>query len=175
MTRLMPALAAVFALTGYVATADARPRAMTAEHFAQTAAISNQFEIQSSQLALQKSPSADVKQFAEKMISDHTELGQEMQDAVKQANMPAPSEQLDAKHKQILTKLQGLEGSGFDRQYITDQVNAHLQAVNLLQQYSTNGQSQPLKQWAATGLPTIQQHLQMVRTLEKDHNVTASR
>lgn len=45
---------------------------------AATASVSNVSEIQPSQLALQKSQSADVRQFAQRMVDEHTRLEQGM-------------------------------------------------------------------------------------------------
>ena len=46
-------------------------RRPTAQDFVNKVAISDMFEIQSSQLALSKQADADTKPFAEKMVQDH--------------------------------------------------------------------------------------------------------
>jgi putative membrane protein len=52
--------------------------AESAQDFVNKVAISDMFEIQSSQLALTKQPDADTKPFAEKMISDHQKTSSEL-------------------------------------------------------------------------------------------------
>src|SRR6476620_9972857 len=59
--------------------------AQSAQDFANKVAISDMFEIQSSQLALTKQPDADTKPFAEKMISDHQKTSSELKALVSNA------------------------------------------------------------------------------------------
>jgi putative membrane protein len=42
------------------------------------AAVSDMFEVQSSRLALEKSNNSQIKQFAQKMVDDHTKVSNEM-------------------------------------------------------------------------------------------------
>ena len=46
--------------------------------FVRTAAISDMYEIQASQLAQTKATSADVKSFASRMVTDHTKTSDQM-------------------------------------------------------------------------------------------------
>jgi len=133
--------------------------------FIHTAGIANTFEIQSSQLALQKTDNADVKQFAQQMINDHSKAGAKLAGITKDDNMPAPPTQLDSKHKKIMGSLQEKSGASFDSAYIQAQTKAHHEAVNLFSKYGRNGENPDLKQFASTTLPTLQNHLQHVERL----------
>jgi putative membrane protein len=66
----------------------------------------------------------------------------------------------------MLTKLHGLHGTDLDSQYGSDQVSAHKDAVSLYRRYSKGGDNARLKAWAATTLPTLQQHLDMAQNLK---------
>jgi len=133
--------------------------------FIHTAGIANTFEIQSSQLALQKTDNADVKQFAQQMINDHSKAGAKLAGITKDDNMPAPPTQLDSKHKKIMGSLQEKSGASFDSAYIQAQTKAHHEAVNLFAKYGRSGENPDLKQFASTTLPTLQNHLQHVERL----------
>ena len=50
------------------------------------------------QLALQKGTSPQVKQFAQRMVTDHTQANQELMQLAKTQNLDLPT-QVDAKHK----------------------------------------------------------------------------
>jgi predicted outer membrane protein len=50
----------------------------------------NTFEIQSSELAKERTESSEVKSFADKMIADHTKSGQDYKSAVQAANVSPP-------------------------------------------------------------------------------------
>ena len=133
--------------------------------FIHTVGIANTFEIQSSQLALQKTGNADVKQFAQQMINDHTKAGAKLAGITKDDKLPAPPTQLDSKHKKIMGSLQEKSGASFDRAYIQAQTKAHHEAVNLFAKYGRSGENPDLKQFASTTLPTLQSHLQHVERL----------
>lgn len=138
--------------------AAATPAAITdPAQFAATASASNMFEIQSSELALERAVSEDVRAFAQQMIADHTKAGDDMATAAGEEGV-APASELDQKHQEILNTLGGLEGEAFDAAYIQAQVQAHDEAVALFEGYAANGSEGPLKAFAAATLPTLQQH-----------------
>lgn len=134
--------------------------------FVKEAAISDMFEIQSAQLAEQKSDTS-AKAFADKMIADHQKTSAELKAAIDSGKVSAAlPTQLDTSHQDMLTKLQALDGDAFARQYQKDQVAAHKDAVSLFQRYSKGGDNPGLKEWAAQTLPTLQQHLTMAQKLD---------
>jgi len=51
------------------------------QDFVNKVAISDMFEIQSSQLALSKEPDSDTKPFGNKMITDHEKTSSELKNA----------------------------------------------------------------------------------------------
>lgn len=108
-------------------------------------AISDMFEIQSSQFALTK---------PEKMISDHRKTSSELKALVDsgkvKAALPAA---LDSQHQKLLDEL-----TAKGRQI---QVTAHREAVSLFDAYSKNGENPDLKRGAATTLPHLKEHLSM--------------
>jgi putative membrane protein len=137
---------------------------MNPQDFANTAAMSNMFEIQSSQLVLKQTQNKDVLDFANKMIADHTKAGQDMQAAAEKQQVTVPT-QLDQTHQQQLQQLQGLKDQQFDQAYIQMQLAGHQQAVKLFQQYSQSGPDGDLKTFATQTLPTLQSHLDMIQKL----------
>src|SRR5690242_16549618 len=65
-----------------------------ANAFAKKVASANTFEIQSSELAKDRSQSSEVKSFADQMIADHTKAGEDFKAAVQAANVsPPPAEE----------------------------------------------------------------------------------
>ncbi|MDW6023589.1 DUF4142 domain-containing protein [Mesorhizobium sp. BAC0120] len=65
--------------------------------FVNKAAIGGMFEVQSSELALKKSKDADVRQFAEMMVTDHTKANNTLKSVAKQEHLKLPTE-LDHEH-----------------------------------------------------------------------------
>jgi putative membrane protein len=139
--------------------------APTTNDFVQEAAISDMFEIQSSKLASSKL-SGPEKEFADHMIMDHTKTTAELADQAKTGNIPIPST-MDSSHQKMLDKLNSLNGDDFRKQYFSDQVSAHKDAVSLFERYGKGGDNAKLKDWASMTLPTLQHHLDMAQGLYK--------
>jgi putative membrane protein len=135
--------------------------------FVTQAAISDMFEIQSSQLAAERGDDA-TKKFAQQMVADHQKTSSEMKTMVQggkvQATIPAA---LDSTHQSKLDKLKGLKGNDFNKQYHSDQVKAHKDAVDLFQRYAKGGDNAELKAWAGKTQPALEHHLQMAQQLDK--------
>ncbi len=177
MKYVLPAIVAVLALAGLAGPSEARLRlrAMSPEQFAREAAVGNEFEIKSSQLALQKSNNAEIKQFAEKIVQDHTQLADQMKERLKQANLPEVTPQLDEKHQALLTKLEGEKEAAFDRTYVQAQRKAHKQTVQLLEHYARRGDNKTLKELATNTLPMIKEHLKLAEHLPSGRALSARR
>ena len=137
-----------------------------AAEFVKNAAIGGMFEVQSSELALQKATDAKVKDFAKMMVTDHKAANDKLKSTLQSAQLPAPPTELDSKHKKMMNKLQSASDRDFDRAYLDAQVKAHKEAVQLFSNYAKNGQNKELQSFAQETLPTLEQHLKQVRSLE---------
>jgi putative membrane protein len=136
--------------------------------FVKEAAISDMFEIQSSELAEQKSTDEATKAFASRMITDHTKTTEQLKSLVQSANLGVtPPEALDSTHQKLLDKLKSESGSSFAKTYHESQVAGHKKAVSLFERYGKGGENAQLKSWAETTLPILKQHLEMAEKLEK--------
>src|SRR3954468_22067520 len=145
----------------------AETAAPPAQDFVTKVAISDMFEIQSSQLALAKQADADTKPFAEKMVQDHQKTSTELKGLVEGGKVKAklPSA-LDAEHQQILDELKAKSGKEFDRSYDQAQLKAHRDAVALFEAYAKGGDNAELKGWAGRALPHLKEHLNMAEKLK---------
>ena len=66
------------------AATASRAEVVTAQEFMRLASMSDRFEVASSRLAQQKSQNAQLKQFAEHMVRDHTKTTQELRQLIQQ-------------------------------------------------------------------------------------------
>jgi len=64
-----------------------------------------------------------------------------------------------------MTKFSKLTGSVFDKAYAKQMVSDHNKAVSLFEKESTKGTDPDLKDFATKTLPTLQEHLQMAKSL----------
>jgi putative membrane protein len=128
-------------------------------------------EVQLGQLTLQKSNNQQVKEFAQRMIDDHTKLNEQMKPVAQQLGV-TPPEQVSKNDRKTMAKLQALSGSAYDQAYIKDMVKDHKQDLNDFQMEASSGQDQTVKDAASQGSKVIAQHLQLAQQMAKDQNVT---
>lgn len=155
-------------MTGFLAIASlalsTQAKSSDADDFVRKAAVANEFEIESSKLALDKTQSSNVRSFAKSMISDHTKAGDDLKNTLKASHSSAmPSPGLDAKHSDMLNTLRDATGTEFDRQYIAMQKQAHEETVALFDDYYTNGNDAALKNFAGRTLPDLRRHQEHVQ------------
>jgi putative membrane protein len=140
------------------------------QDFIDKAAVSNKFEIDTSQLALEYGRSEDVKKFAKEMVDDHTKVGEEFKATLKAANITPPADSLDLTHQAKYAKLRVFTTeSGFDSSYVTQQLAAHEEAVQLFKDHAANDPTPAIKDFAAKTLPKLEHHLEMVKELSAKH------
>jgi len=141
-----------------------------AHMFVREAAIGGLAEVELGRLASEKASSPDVKQFAERMVADHGKANTELKSLAEKKGLMVPTE-VDARHKQTMEKLSKLSGPAFDRAYMDEMRKAHKKDVNEFKQQSMKGSDPEIKAWAATALPTLQEHMQMA---ERTHSAVAT-
>lgn len=131
-------------------------------------ASSDMFEIASSQLALERSSNPEVQAFARKMVADHQQASQRLNQALSTGgsnNLRPPGEML-AEHRRMLEQLRGAErGAAFDRMYLRMQTRGHEQALALHRSYGNTGDNVALQVAAKEMAPVVQQHLAEVQRL----------
>ncbi|MEO7689188.1 MAG: DUF4142 domain-containing protein [Sphingomonas sp.] len=137
-----------------------------AQDFTDKAAKSDAFEIASAKLAVDKAASPDLKSFAEMMIADHTASTAKIKKAASAA-MPAiiPDSALTADQQGKLADLGKLSGKDFDKGYADQQIDAHKDALSLMQIYTDKGDVAPLKAAAGEIAPKVQTHLDKIRAI----------
>jgi putative membrane protein len=148
----------------------ANPQTLNDQVFVRKALEGGDAEVQLGQLAKQKSQSADVKQFGQKMVEDHTQLGEQMKPIAKQLGVSEPKGP-SKKDKQLMAKLEGLSSQQFDEEYIKAMVKDHRQDLKEFKSEAQTTQDPNVKLAAQQGATVISQHLQMIEQIAQNHNV----
>ena len=171
-------------------TGNPRRESLTAQQFAQKAAVGGQKEVQLSQIALQKSQNAEVRAFAQQMVQDHTAVGRQLgQIAVaKGIQLPAtnaletallqtsrtptgrsdkllPRSEIPEADLDAVRKLEKLTGEEFDRAYVKEMAKDHEKTISKFEQASKSLDDPELKQFAADTLPKLRHHGQQAEQL----------
>lgn len=135
--------------------------------FIEQAASGGMAEIQAAQLAQQRSNSPQVKQFANRVIADHTQANSELQQIAQDQNVTLP-EQPSAKDASAYRRLIGLTGTAFDQAYAQAEVSDHQQDIALFRKEAQSGQDPTVKSFAQKTLPLLVQHLQLAQALNRN-------
>ena len=134
------------------------------QEFVKKAAGSGLFEVREGQLALSMASSPDVRQFAQRIVNDHTRANQELLALVSRKGWTMPramsNEEVD-----MFNRLARVQRAEFDKSYVDQQTKAHEQAVELFDRASKECQDPDLKAWAAKTLPTLREHLELARKI----------
>jgi putative membrane protein len=130
--------------------------------FAMTVAQNGMAEVALAKLALQKSKNADVKKFAQRVITDHTKVGQELKKIAAAKNITLPAE-VKPEQKETHDRFMKLSGAEFDREFMNLMVENHGKSITAFEAESNNGTDAELKAFAGNTLPTLREHLQMAR------------
>ena len=124
-------------------------------------------EIALGKLAAEKATHPEVKEFAQRMVQEHQQAGDELRQAVASANTSVnPPAEPDGDHKNLQEELAKLSGHEFDVKYIDAMVDEHEEAVNELERKADSDNPQ-IKQWVAKTLPAVRQHLEHAKQLDK--------
>jgi putative membrane protein len=142
------------------------PHATDAE-FMQSAAHSDQNEIQLSKMALTKGVSATAKSYANQMITDHTKSSAMLKPIAAKAGVTLPTD-MDAEHKALAPTMAKLTGKEFETKFLAQMVTDHQKTANTLKAHQTMTKDTQLQGWITTTLPVVEGHLSMAN---KDSNM----
>ncbi len=135
--------------------------------FASKAAQGGMAEVKLGELAKDHASSSEVKQFAQRMIDDHTKANDELKSIAAKENINLPTG-LSAKDQTTYDRLAKLNGASFDKAYMKDMVSDHRADVAEFQREANHGTNPQLKTFAGNTLSTLQQHLQLAEKTAKD-------
>ena len=149
--------------------------ALDDQSFASQAAAQGAEEVALAELALQKSRDQDVRQFAQRIVKDHTAMDTKLKAIAAQEDLTLP-EQMKPERQAVKQKLTELKGDEFDTAYGAEMAKGRDEAVALFESASQSPSvSEELRTFAAATLPVLRDQEQLARQLHGDEEDTASR
>ncbi len=141
--------------------------------FLMNSAEGSMAEITMSKLALQKSKNEDVKQYAQKMIDDHTTLMNNMKPIADKMGVQPPTK-LNPSHQAEAARLKSMSGEKFDKEYITAMVGDHHKDLGEFTTEQNTTQDPDLKAAVTQGTPIIKMHVDMIDQIAQKKGITTS-
>jgi len=165
-------LSAAMLCTTTAALAQAGPSDAD-KHFVDAALKGGMAEVELGKLAADKGASEDVKQFGQRMVTDHEKLGEKMKAVASEIGVTPPSMTTPSDMAKK-AELEVLSDKSFDDAYIKAMLNDHQQDLDDFKKEVADGSSPAVKRAARQGEAVISQHLALIRKIAQAHNVSAA-
>lgn len=150
---------------------DTKSTSNTGDSFVSKAIEINSAEVELGKLAAKKAQNTRVKTFANMMVKDHSAALTKLQKLHSGGKVA-----MSAEHKDLQTKLDGLSGAQFDREYMDAMVMGHRAAVTLFEQETgSTGHASATSDAARDLLPTIKHHLEEAQDIQKSLTQAATK
>jgi putative membrane protein len=168
MNRFVTAVCCVcmVSIPGLAQKKAAHGAAMTDQQFVDFAAQTDMVEANLGQLAQTAASSQEVKDYAQTLVTDHTNDYKQLSTIAQQANLTMP-DAIDAEHNKMIGPFQKLNGAAFDRKYVADMVAGHTKALEVFKKEAADAQSPALKSYAEQDEAALEKHLAGAKDLEK--------
>lgn len=168
------AILALVALIGLnTAYAQDKSNDTTARYFIIQASIGNLQEIAIGRLAAQQAVSQEVKAFAQKMVTDHSNAETQLTQLIRSQGIRIPHEATDPPVEDLMLK--NTPAKDFDRVYVHMMVPDHRQAVQLFAKYALTGKDPVVKAYAQQTLPILKEHLAAIIAIDNSMKDAAAR
>ena len=131
-------------------------------HFLKKVAEHGMAEVDLANLAREKAMRDEVRQFADRMVADHTKANDEVTALATSNNVKLPAGP-DKKHAKAKDKLAKLSGPDFDREYMRMMLKDHKEDVEDFRKQAKSKHPNDVNAFAAKTLPTLEEHLAMAR------------
>jgi putative membrane protein len=158
-------VATVLFLPALASAQDATKLQAAEMDFVKQATAAGMAEVDVGKLGAEKAADQSVKQFAQRMVDDHSKANEQLIKILGDKKVEVPKE-LPADAASTKDRLSSLSGTDFDREFMTNMVSDHEKAVALFDKESKEGQDAQLKQFAEQTLPTIQDHLKQAQQIQ---------
>ena len=168
-TKVCALLALIFGATG----AWAQSAGPTDPQIAAIVVTANQVDIDAGKLAKSKGHSQQVKEFGQRMVTDHSAVNKSATELVTKLHVTpetnSTSESLKKGGDENLAKLKGLSGAAFDKAYIDHEVAYHEAVISALDKtLIPSAQNAELKALLVKVRPAFEAHLQMAKQLQAE-------
>lgn len=121
-------------------------------------------EVKLGQLAQTNASSQAVKDFGQKMVTDHGKLGDDVKNVASRENINLPSSE-SMMQKLTYERLSHKTGVDFDKAYIEDMVKDHKSDIAAFEKEANSGSDSQAKAMAEKALPTLREHLRMAQQI----------
>jgi len=133
--------------------------------FLTEAAKGGMMEVRLGEIAKEKATSQPVRDFAQRMITDHSKANDELRQLAASKGATVPAE-ISHHENAMIENLQKVSGREFDKEYMAAMTKDHKKDVKEFQDAVKDVSDPDLKAFAQKTLNVIQDHLRTARDME---------
>jgi putative membrane protein len=130
-------------------------------------------EVRLGQIGEQRATNKDVKQFAQRMVTDHQKLQDQWVDMASKHGMPIKPG-LGPSHQAKVSYVQRAAPKAFDREFMTMMIGVHEDRVPYFENEITSVHSEPVRKLVTYELPILREHLLDAKRVGKSVGVDSA-
>lgn len=134
------------------------------KRFVTKAGDNGQAEVQVAQLAAEKASHPDVKSFAQKLVTDHTQANQELMSLASTKRVELDKE--DATKDRAYRRLSAKMGEEFDREFVEHQIDQHESDIKLFEKAAKDAKDAEIRSFASKHVGHLREHLSQAQSLQ---------
>lgn len=140
--------------------------------FIQKVAEGGLAEVELGKLAEEKGGDQRIRQFGQRMATDHGQAGKELEQLATQKGVSVGND-MSSSHLRERDRLAKLQPAAFDREYVQEMLKDHKKDVAEFRRMRDKAQDPDLRAWITKTLPTLEDHLKTIESLNA--SLTAQR
>lgn len=121
-------------------------------------------EVKMGELGQSNGESQPVKQFAQRLVTDHSKANEELKQLAMKKGVTLP-DAMNEQQKTMIQHLSSLKGAEFDAAFKQHAIEDHQKDIEKFKTASEKAKDAEIKAFAAKTLPTLQQHLALAKQL----------
>lgn len=129
--------------------------------FMTKAASGGMLEVELGKQVAARAATPEAKEFAQKMVTDHTKANAELMALATKKNITLPNT-LGDDHAKVLKDVTEEKGVKMDQEYLKEMLKDHQEDVKEFTDASIKATDPEIKAFAAKNVPVLQMHLDMV-------------
>lgn len=137
--------------------------------FVMEAASGGLMEVALGKLAQSNGASAQVKQFGQMMVTDHSKANTQLKAVAAKKDLTLPATPAE-KHQKMIDEMKTKKGADFDKAYVDMMVDDHKEDVSKFEDEAEKGNDADVKEFASKTLPVLKKHLEQIQKIQDGMN-----
>lgn len=138
-----------------------------AAKFFEKVASADRLEIESGRLAAQKATNMTLKDFGQKMVTEHSQADSELRALASRKGVTLPIAMSNSHQKKIEKLRQEKPGKDFDKEFRDLMIDSHKEAVDLFEDAAKDSKDPDVQAFAQKMLPTLKRHQSAAEALPR--------